>query len=141
MARKKNLQGDAKRKLTSHIHEYLKWCLNEMQGFCHKSDDRAQWPSDQFLDRFSEAIWRSASIYHRGGETLWDWVNAVENRRPSLKLRKRIEDLVKRARQLYLPEPRARHIRKQGLDGSEPSKKCFEALRECCEGKSQFTVD
>jgi hypothetical protein len=54
-------------------------------------------------------------------------------------LGKKIEDLVKRASKLYLPEPRALQIRKQALDGSEASERCFKALQKCCEGKSQFT--
>ena len=34
--------------------------------------------------------------------------------------------------------PRAIQIRNQGDNGSERAKKCFEALRKCFEGKSQF---
>jgi hypothetical protein len=144
MASKTNPQGNAKRKLTSLMHEPLEFCLNEMDRFCLQSDDRRrkdypQWPSGQFLDHLSGAIRRSASFYDRGGPTIWSCVEAIENRRPLLKVRKRIEDLVKRARKLYLPEPRAIGIHKQALGGSEASKKCFKDLQECVEGKSQFT--
>lgn len=110
-----------------------------MEDFCLDYDGHVEWPRGRFLDRFSEAIRRSASLYFRGGQTIWSCVEAIENRRPSLDLRQRIEDLVKRARKLYLPEPRAIQIRKQALDGNEASKRCFEALRECYEGKSRFT--
>jgi len=110
-----------------------------MDRFCLKSKDaHIEWPSDKFLDRFSEAIRRSASLYDRGGDTIWDCVKVLENRRRSLNLRERIEDLVGRARKLYLPEPRALQIHKQALEGSETSQKCFEALQECFEGKRQL---
>lgn len=142
MAGKSNQQGDAKRKLTSLLHEPLKLCVNEMEDFCLESNDPrsyTQWPSDQFLDRLSGAIRCSASFYARGGPTIWSCVEAIENRRKSLKLSKTIEALVRRAAKLYSPEPRAIQIHKQALEGSEASKKCFKALQECVEGKSQFT--
>ena len=63
MASKTNPQAIAKRKLTLLMHEPLKYCLNEMEDFCLDYDGHVEWPRDRFLDRFSEAIRRSASLY------------------------------------------------------------------------------
>jgi hypothetical protein len=91
-----------KRKLYSLIHAPLACCLKEIGNFCLESDPPrsgapTQWPDGQFLERLSEAIRLSASLYSRGRGTIWDCVKALENRRTSLKLQKRIEDLVRRA--------------------------------------------
>jgi hypothetical protein len=63
---------------------------------------------------------------------------AIQNKRPSLKLRKRIEDMVDRAAKLYWQKPRATEIEKQAEEGDAKAKACLADLEKCIRGQAEI---
>jgi hypothetical protein len=96
------------------------------------------WPSDKDLEELSRAIRDLASSYSRGAGSTWSCILAVQNKRPSLKLRKRVEDLVDRALKLSGKLPRAIEIHRQAMAGSEAAMSCFADLGTCFDGRAEI---
>ncbi len=119
----------------------LRKALGEMRRMCCAGDPlssgQTEWPSREWLVDLSASIRRLALLLKRGGPTTWGCIKAIELRYPALKLRKGIEDLVNRAAKLH-PEPEAIRIQRQGMAGSKPAKKCFEALEKCRNGQTKI---
>ena len=116
----------------------LRRALEEMRRMCHPFVlAPTLWPTTEWLDNLSAVIRRLASLHQRGGRSTWSCIGAIENRYPTLKLRKGIEALVDRAAKLR-PEPKAIIIQRQGIAGNESAKNCFEALRMCRDGKREI---
>ena len=97
-----------------------------------------QWPSDKDLEGLSGAIRDLASLYSRGDGSTWSCILAVQNKRPSLQLRKRIEDLADRASKLYWKLPRAIGIEKQAKEGSVAAEACLKDLQKCYNGQAEI---
>ena len=95
-----------------------------------------QWPSDKDLEGLSGAIRDLASLYSRGDGSTWSCILAIQNKRPSLNLQKRIEDLVNRASKFYWKLPRAIEIKRQAKEGHEAAKACFKDLQKCSQGQA-----
>jgi hypothetical protein len=135
------LKEDLSSLLKKNLELRLEVSLTRLEESCRdKGDDpdgRISWPTAAQLDELSANIRAFSSTLQRGGKTTWSCIKAIDKCRPSIKLGKSIEDLVDRAARLYVV-PRAIQIRTQGANGSERSRKCFAALRECFEGKSRF---
>jgi hypothetical protein len=94
------------------------------------------WPTNEFLEGLSGAIRDLASSYSRGEGSTWSCILAIQNKRPALKLRKRIEDLVDRAFKLRWKLPRALEISREANAGSEPAKACLADLEKCFDGQA-----
>ena len=91
------------------------------------------WPSEPWLEEFSENIWRLSLSHKRGGKDLWSCIRAIDNRYPALRLSAKIEKLVNRAAKLYY-EPAAIAMQRQGFDGNQAAIGCFAALKRCHDG-------
>ena len=96
------------------------------------------WPSSSNLEKLSDVIRSVASLYDRGNGSTWSCIFAIQNKRPSLKLQKRIEGMIDRASKLYGELPRAIKIQRQAKEGSEAAKACFEDLQKCFNGQAEL---
>jgi hypothetical protein len=119
----------------------LKLALKEIDRMCREQGDALagpiQWPYDKFLDDLSSDIHCLASLYDLGNKSIWSCILAIENKRTSLNLRGRIEDLVSRASKLY-QVPRAIQIQRQARAGSSNAKACFKNLQKCFKGQREI---
>jgi hypothetical protein len=116
-----------------HLEEIHKTCRAQQDPM---ANGPTQWPSDRELDELSAAIRRLASLYGKKSGSTWSRILVVQNKRPSLKLKRRIEELVGRASDLYMKLPRAIEIQRQAKEGSETAKACFADLRKCFNGQA-----
>ena len=125
----------SKRDLITRLNE----CTREIFGLCRETrGGQTSWPDDKLLDDISATIRALASLYKRDRETIWQCIIALQNRCKSVvKLRESIEALVDRAAKLR-PEPEAIRIQRQGMDGNEGARRCYEDLRKCRDRECEF---
>jgi hypothetical protein len=133
-----NKRNSTRDKAVERLEIYLDGC-NQM---CREPNDpralegQTLWPPQGYLDLLERAIRDLASLYSRGEGSTWSCILAIENNRPSLKLKKRIEGLVDRASELSRELPRAIEIYRQAMAGSEAARSCYGDLGKCFDGQS-----
>ena len=143
------LQGMNERKLIrDKAAERLEFYLDGCHQMCRVPDDPLRqppalrgetlWPDKEFLKGLSRAIRHLASLYGRGKWSTWSCILAIQNKRPALKPRKRIEDMVDRALKLRWKLPRAIEIAKQARKGGIKAEACLADLGKCFDGRAEI---
>jgi hypothetical protein len=126
------------------VTELLDFHLEGINQMCRARGDplapkgQTLWPSSRDLDELSGAIRSAASLYDRGNGSTWSCILAIQNKRPSLNLQKRIEGMVDRASKLYGELPRAIEIQRQAKEGSAAAEACFKDLQKCFDGQARI---